>query len=123
MMSGHETSEPIVEPSAYSDEATVSLRTVAQRVQQQKLLAGLGVIALRGATLDELLHQTVRLTAEGLRTDFCKVLEHVPSAHCFVIRAGVGWGEGVVGKVTIGDDLFARRICFTHKHGRNIQSP
>lgn len=65
----------------------------------------MGVTALRGASLDTLLAEAVRLTAEGLQTDYCKILEHQPSEHRFLVRAGVGWGEGVVGVATLGDDL------------------
>lgn len=104
-MSGQQDNEPIVEPPARGNQTSASLQALEQRIHQQELLAELGVVALRGATLDELLDHAVRLTAEGLRTDFCKVLEYVPSAHRFLIRAGVGWGEGVIGKETLGDDL------------------
>jgi hypothetical protein len=38
----------------------------------------LGVTAFQGASFNELLTDTVRLTAEGLRAEFCKVLEHGP---------------------------------------------
>lgn len=102
---GSPPNEPIVEPSARGEDVTLTLRALGQRTKQQEILAELGVIALRGASLDQLLNHTVRLTAEGLRTNFCKVLEHIPAAHRFLIRAGVGWGEGVVGKATVGDDL------------------
>lgn len=99
--------EPIVERPPHPDEKTeVTLRALETRIQQQECLAELGVIALRpDATLDILLAEAVRLTAEGLHTDYCKVLEHMPSEHCFLVRAGIGWGEGVVGVATVGDDL------------------
>lgn len=97
--------EPFVERSTRGAEPEVTVRALEQRTRQQELLANLGVFALRGANLDALLDETVRLTAEGLRTGFCKVLQHMPEAHRFLVRAGVGWGEGVVGKATVGDDL------------------
>lgn len=104
-MSERHNGEPVVEPSARGDRMEVTVRALEQRVRQQELLAELGVIALRGATFEDLLIETVRVAAEGLRTEYCKVLEHVPSKHCFLVRAGVGWGEGVVGVATIADDL------------------
>lgn len=96
---------PICEPPAGGEEPEVTLRALKQRTRQQELLAELGVIALRGATLGELLDETVRVTAQGLHAEFCKVLEHRPAEHCFLVRAGVGWDEGVVGKAVVGDDL------------------
>jgi two-component sensor histidine kinase len=98
--------DPVVERALHEEEKPeIALRALEVRIRQQECLAELGVIALRGATLDTLLTEAVRLTAEGLRTDFCKVLEHLPSEHRFLVRAGVGWGEGVVGVATVGDDL------------------
>src|ERR1700677_2483914 len=97
--------EPVVESSGPNGKTDLTVRALEQRIRQQEILAELGVGALRGASFDELLNDTVRLTAEGLHTAFCKVLEHMPSQHRFLVRAGVGWGEGVVGVATVGDDL------------------
>ena len=96
---------PVVEPSPQGDDPDTSLRALRQRIRQQEILAELGVSALHGASLDELLEDTARLTAEGLRTEFCKVLEHIPAEHRLLVRAGVGWNAGVVGNASIGDDL------------------
>ncbi|HYK49762.1 MAG TPA: histidine kinase dimerization/phosphoacceptor domain -containing protein, partial [Terriglobales bacterium] len=43
--------------------------------------------------------------AEGLRAEYCKVMEFLPAENRLVVRAGVGWGEGVVGHATVGADL------------------
>jgi len=75
------------------------------RIRQQEILAELGVSALQGASLDQLLTDTVRLTAQGLDADFCKVLELLPAENQFLVRAGVGWSRGVVGVAKIGADL------------------
>jgi two-component sensor histidine kinase len=97
--------EPVVEPSVHGETGKITRQELGTRLQQQECLAELGVTALRGATLETLLSEAVRLTAEGLETKYCKVLEHLPSEHRFLVRAGVGWGEGIVGVATIGDDL------------------
>jgi two-component sensor histidine kinase len=76
-----------------------------RRVRQLEILAGVGVTALQGANFDVLLDDVVRLTAEGMQAEFCKVLEHKPEERCFLVRAGVGWQPGVVGVATIGDDI------------------
>jgi signal transduction histidine kinase/ActR/RegA family two-component response regulator len=75
------------------------------RLHQQALLAELGRRALTEIPLDALLEEAARLTALGLRTEFCKVLEYLPAENRLRVRAGVGWHEGVVGVATVGADL------------------
>ncbi|GAC1329105.1 MAG: histidine kinase dimerization/phosphoacceptor domain -containing protein [Beijerinckiaceae bacterium] len=75
------------------------------RVRQQEILTELGLLALRGTPFPELLDHTARLTAEGLRAEFCKVLEYLPEENRLLVRAGVGWDTGVVGSATVGADL------------------
>ena len=90
-------------------------------MRQQEILAELGVGALQGPGFDQLLADTARLTAEGLRTEFCKVLEYIPSENRLLVRAGVGWEPGVVGVVSIGADL-ASPAGFALKTGRPVIS-
>lgn len=97
-------SQPTIEPKP-DESADLTSRALQHRIRQQEILAELGVTALQGASFNQLLTDTARLTAEGLNTEFCKVLEHVPSENRFLIRAGVGWGPGVVGVASVGADL------------------
>ncbi len=97
-------SQPTIEPKP-DEGADLTSRALKLRIRQQEILAELGVTALQGASFNQLLTDTARLTAEGLNTEFCKVLEHVPSENRFLIRAGVGWGPGVVGVASVGADL------------------
>jgi two-component sensor histidine kinase len=80
-------------------------RSSDERIHQQEILAELGVLALQGAPFPELLDQTARLTAEGLQAEFCKVLEYLPAENRLLVRAGIGWDEGIVGKASVGADL------------------
>jgi GAF domain-containing protein len=50
-------------------------------------------------------NHTARLTADGLGTEYCKVLEYRPAENRLLVRAGVGWEEGVVGHASVGADL------------------
>src|SRR4051812_23990372 len=75
------------------------------RLRQQELLSQLGVLALQRVDFDELLHAAARLVAEGLLCRYCKVLEYLPQQRKLLVRAGVGWGPGVVGVATVGADL------------------
>ena len=47
----------------------------------------------------------MRLVAEGLEADLAKALEYFPSEKRLLMRAGVGWDQGLVGTATIGADL------------------
>ena len=97
--------KPIIEPNPSGDSPETGMRALQVRIRQQELLAELGVIALQGASFDQLLNETARLTAAGLDVEFCKVLEHIPSSNRLLVRAGVGWNANVVGIATVGADL------------------
>ena len=105
MVAANSSDTPIVEPNPAGDSPHTGMRALQVRIRQQELLADLGVTALQGATLDQLLQETVRLTAKGLGVDFCKILEYIPSSNRLLVRAGVGWDAGVVGIATVGGDL------------------
>jgi two-component sensor histidine kinase len=113
--------KPIVEPKPQGDGPDLTQRALQQRIRQQEILAELGVTALQGASFDKLLNDTARLTAEGLHAEFCKVLEHVPSENRLLVRAGIGWGEGVVGVATVGADL-ASPAGFALRTGKPVIS-
>jgi two-component sensor histidine kinase len=96
----------VVEPRPTpSDAEELNRAAYEMRVRQQEILTELGVLALKGTPFPELLHHTARLTAEGLRAEFAKVLEYLPEQNRLLVRAGIGWGPGVVGSATIGADL------------------
>ena len=88
-----------------SGSADPTMGALQQRIRQQEILAELGVVALQGRPFLELLNETARLTAEGMNAEFCKVLEYIPADNRLLVRAGVGWHEGIVGKATVGADL------------------
>jgi GAF domain-containing protein len=96
---------PLVEHKPNETEPSAVAPALKRRIRQQEILAELGVIALQGACFNQLLDETVRLTAEGMEAEFCKILEHIPAEKCFLVRAGVGWGAGVVCVAIVGDDL------------------
>jgi two-component sensor histidine kinase len=101
-----EPNEPVVEPAPdENSRAKASERALRLRIRQQEILADFGVRALKGIPLAELLHDAVRLSAEGLEAELCKVLEYIPSENRLVMRAGVGWDPGLVGTASVGADL------------------
>ena len=98
--------EMVVERSpGDSQSADHTERSLRLRIRQQELLAELGVLALQGTKFIDLLNHTVRLTAEGLGAEYCKVLEYIPAENRLLVRAGIGWDEGVVGSASVGADL------------------
>ncbi len=104
-MSTDNNSTPVVETQPNEQQPDLTMRALEERIRQQEILAELGVASLQGAPLEQLLADTARLTARGLRAEFCKVLEHIPSENRLLVRAGVGWEPGIVGVASVGADL------------------
>src|SRR5258706_5287336 len=67
--------KPLVERKPNEIEPSALSLALERRIRQQEILAELGVSALQGASFSKLLDDTVRLTADGMRAEFCKVLE------------------------------------------------
>ncbi|MFQ5777358.1 MAG: PAS domain S-box protein, partial [Terriglobia bacterium] len=72
------------------------------RARQQAAVADLGQRALETSDLSTLMEQAVILTAETLEVEYCKVLELLPDGQGLLLRAGVGWEDGLVGHATVG---------------------
>jgi two-component sensor histidine kinase len=105
MSADDEGPTPVVELKPNENELPAMSRALSRRIRQQEILAELGVTALQGATFDQLMADTARLTAEGMQAEFCKILEHIPAENVLLVRAGVGWDPGIVGAATVGTDL------------------
>jgi two-component sensor histidine kinase len=99
----------------------MTARALRERLRQQEILAELGVLALQGTEFHALIERTAGLTAEGLQCEFCKVLEYIPGDNRLLVRAGVGWDAGVVGKATVGADL-ASPAGFALRTGKPVIS-
>jgi two-component sensor histidine kinase len=96
---------PIVEPNPEGDVPDLTRRALAQRIRQQEILSELGVLSLQHTTFEELLDRTGELVAEGLQADYSKVMQYLPDEKRLLVRAGVGWPPGVVGRASVGADL------------------
>jgi len=84
---------------------SLSVSDLRLRLRQQALVAGFGRVAMQTDSLQLILDEASRVAAEGLDACFAKVLEYLPGDMAFVVRAGVGWSEGVVGHARVGGDL------------------
>src|SRR5579859_2082905 len=105
MSSIPETGEPVVEERPGGEPEDLTGRALRLRIRQQELLAELGVLALQRTSFTDMLNHTARMTAEGLGAEYCKIMEYIPADKRLLVRAGIGWGEGVVGNATVGADL------------------
>jgi two-component sensor histidine kinase len=74
-------------------------------LEERAKFADFGLLAVEGADLDELLHEAAVEAARSLDVGYVKVLQYLPEEKCFLVRAGLGWSEGVVGTARIGADI------------------
>ncbi|MGB9952239.1 PAS domain S-box protein [Haloarcula marismortui] len=74
------------------------------RIEQQSVLAALGESALSGCGLQTLFEETVALVSDALGTEYSKVLEYRSDSDDFLLQAGVGWQDGLVGNAAVGAD-------------------
>lgn len=79
-------------------------RTLTHRTMQQTAVAALGRFALETSDPSILLNHAATLAAQTLDVEFCHVLEVQPGGKFLLMRAGVGWKDGEVGKVVIPAD-------------------
>lgn len=66
--------------------------------RRQAALADLGLRALSGVDMDTLMRETVSLVAQILNVEYCELLELLPEQPNMLLREGIGWKEGVIGK-------------------------
>ena len=73
------------------------LRELRMRAKQQEAVARLGERALTEGDLQTLFDEVAATSAEILDVEFVKILELVPGDAELLLRAGVGWREGLIG--------------------------
>lgn len=121
MTNSSDKETPVVESNTASHPSDLSRRALNVRLRQQEILAELGVQALQNPPFLVLLDLTARLVAEGIEAEYCKIMEYLPAQNRLLVRAGVGWNEGVVGVATVGADL-ASPAGFALHTGRPVIS-
>jgi PAS domain S-box-containing protein len=73
----------------------------AGMMRRQQVLADFGEFALRSQDLDNVLNEACRLVGEALGTGRAKILEIQEDGKALLVRAGVGWDPGIVGRLRI----------------------
>ena len=71
------------------------------REEQQATVAHLGRLALGCVDLSKLMDEAVKALAATLSVEYAKVLELLPDGDRLLLRAGVGWEDGLVGVATV----------------------
>jgi two-component system cell cycle sensor histidine kinase/response regulator CckA len=87
---------------------TVMLRDISERKRLEQQLrvraryeaevAKLGQRALGGIDPAIFMNEAVGLVAQTLEVEYCKIMELLPKQEGLLLRAGVGWKEGYVGR-------------------------
>ncbi len=88
-------------------------------LRRQAALAEFGRHALITDDLDLLLHEAAVLAAQGLGTEHAKVMEQLPNGKRMLLRAGIGWKPGMVGRATV-DAGIRSSTGFTLHTGRPV---
>lgn len=93
------------ESFAQAVEAVGTGSMLGYRLEQQAALSNFGMEALKSSGVPELLDYAAKTAATGMRAGLSKILEYRKAEADLLIRAGVGWRSGVVGKISFGADL------------------
>jgi len=75
-----------------------------ERALQQAAVANIGQQALAVKDLDTFLQAVTAHMAQVLDVEYCKVLELLPEGDRLLLRAGVGWHDGLIGNATVESD-------------------
>jgi PAS domain S-box-containing protein len=79
-------------------ERKLAEQELATRTHQQGIVAEFGLRALSNNDLQTLLNEAVDLVARTLEVEYVKVVVPLSSGEEMLVRAGVGWREGLVGR-------------------------
>ncbi|HWE10940.1 MAG TPA: PAS domain-containing protein [Solirubrobacteraceae bacterium] len=78
-----------------------SQQDLERRIGQQAAVAELGVAALQNGAVGSLMEEAVTLLCRELGVEYAAVAELLPNGNELLVVSGAGWGEGVVGHLTM----------------------
>ena len=94
----------IISVSVDVSELRTVQRQAEQRASQQTAVAELSRRALSDLDLDLLVKDVVRVVATELDVPMVKVLELTPDHTDLLLKAGIGWQQGLVGQAMVAND-------------------
>ncbi len=77
-------------------------QVMARRLAQQNALARIGALALTEGQFGAVLDRATEILSDALSVPLTKVLQFADDADRLLLRAGVGWADGLVGKAQVG---------------------
>ena len=98
-----------------------SLHMVDHARRQMQAAAQFSRFAAGCDDVQALLDEACCVAADGLAVGFAKVLVYLPEERAFVLQAGIGWREGVVGHARLDADT-GTAAGFTWHTGRSVVS-
>lgn len=81
------------------------MEELKDRLDQQEVLAELGLLALKRTDVPTLLRKAASHIVRVLSVEYCEILELMPNGDSFLLRSGAGWREGYVGHSIVGINL------------------
>ncbi|MDQ8204014.1 chemotaxis protein CheB [Pelagicoccus sp. SDUM812003] len=78
-----------------------SLSLLERRERQAAVVAQIGKAALAGSSRNELFKLTVEGLKDALNGDFVKILQYRPNEDKLLLKEGIGWRMGLVGKAKV----------------------
>jgi PAS domain S-box-containing protein len=82
-----------------------SERALKNRAEREAAVAKIGELSLRGASIEELMDEAVKLASKALDSELCKILWLDKSGKFLRLVAGVGWKRDAVGNTTVSIGL------------------
>jgi PAS domain S-box-containing protein len=71
------------------------------RLRQQEVIAGFGEFSIKSKDLNSIINESVSIVTQTLDVELCKVLQLMPDGNEMLLRAGLGWNDGLVGHAMI----------------------
>lgn len=73
-------------------------------LHQQEVVAKLGQRVVEAHDPDRLVTDVTEQVADTLNTDYCAILEELPTGEELLVREGIGWQDGIVGEAAVSTD-------------------
>ena len=89
------------------------------RQSQQEAIVEISRQALHSSDIDLLIHETIELVVKALDVDYCEFLELLPGGKQLLLKMGIGWQPGYVGRATVDAGL-GSQAGFTLQAGKPV---